>query len=294
VARPARRSLAVSTLLGAAVATLACGALPAHGESAPLSNASSNADTETCVSSNPPNELKLDAGTPQMTTLGSTFATNLQVAFANSNGCPVTTPMAGISVTFSVSSTAGAGGVFSASGSSSVTVGSEASGTATAPTFTADDTAGSYTVLAVSAYGTVPFSLTNATGAPSACGSALAGLAGSPTTITAGIGATQSTRVGTRFRIALAVTVTDGEKRPVPDAVVAFSAPTHGPSGRFAYRSRGSSASSVKVQTDACGIAVAPAFAANEKPGGYVVKARIEHVAPVAFALVNAAVENRE
>ena len=55
----------------------------------------------------------------------------------------------------------GAGGLFSASGSSTVTVGSDASGVATAPTFTANDIAGGYTVTASSAYGSVSFSLTN-------------------------------------------------------------------------------------------------------------------------------------
>jgi hypothetical protein len=282
--------LAGSTLLGAAVAMLACGAAPAHGEPG-------NTGAETCPSPNPPNELTLVAGTPQTTMLGSAFATNLQAAFANSNGCPVTTPMAGIPVAFSAgaSATAGAGGVFSASGSSSVTVGSEASGAVTAPTFTADEIAGSYTILADSTYGSVLFSLTNAAaGASGACGSAPAGLAGRPATITAGVGATQSTRVGTRFRIGLAVTVTDSEEKPVPDALVIFTAPTHGPSGRFTTRSRGSRASSVAVRSDGCGVAVAPALIANQKHGGYIVKARIEHVAPVAFALVNAAVEMRK
>ncbi len=283
MARRARRSLAVSALLGVAAATLACGAMPAYGETGPPGGV----DTATCPSPNPPNELTLVAGTPQTTTLGSAFATNLQAAFANSNRCPVTTPVAGIPVSFSVSAAAGASGVFSASGSSSVTVGSEASGTVTAPTFTADDTAGSYTILAGSPYGAVQFTLTNAAGASSACGAGLAGLAGSPATITAGIGATQSTRVGTRLRIRLAVTVTDSEKRPVPDALVVFAAPTRGPSGRFATRSRRSSASSVKARTDACGIAVAPAFTANEKQGGYIVRAGIAHAARAAFALVN-------
>jgi hypothetical protein len=295
LSRRARRSLALSTLLGAAVATLACGALPAHGEPAPPSSTASDTGAEACPTPNPPNELTLVAGTPQTATLGSAFATNLQAAFANSNGCPVTTAMAGIPVSFSASAPAGAGGVFSASGSSSATVGSEASGSVTAPTFTADEIVGSYTILAGSAYGSVPFSLTNAaTSASSACGSAPAGLAGSPATITAGVGATQSTRLGTRFRIGLAATVTDSEKRPVPDALVTFTAPTRGPSGRFAARSRGSSASSARVRTDACGVAVAPAFTANEKQGGYIVRAAIEHVAPAAFALVNAAGEKRK
>ena len=287
VTRQARRSRAVSALLlGAGVLTLAFGGLPASAETGPPTGLNS----EPCPSPNLPNELTLVAGTPQTTTFGSAFATNLQAALTNTNGCPVTTPVAGIPVTFSASSTADAGGVFSSSGSSSVAVGSEASGAVTAPTFTANDTAGSYTIVASSAYGSVLFSLTNApAGAASGCGTSLAGLAGAPTTITAGVGATQSARVGARFRIRLAVTVTDGKKRPVPDALVKFSAPMHGPSGRFATISRGSRATHVLVRTDACGVAVAPAFTANRKQGGYIVKAGIEHVAYAAFALVNAA-----
>ena len=82
------------------------------------------------------------------------------------------------------------------------------------------------------------FSLSNAAamGSSGACDSALAGLAGTPAKITAGVGAVQSTRVGARFPIRLAVTVTDAEKNPVPDALVTFSAPVRGPSGRFATR----------------------------------------------------------
>jgi len=45
----------------------------------------------------------------------------------------------------------------------------------------------------------------------------------------------------------------------------------------------------VKVRSGACGIAVAPAFAANDTQGGYIVEATVEHVRPVAFALVNEA-----
>ena len=107
--------------------------------------------------------------------------------------------------------------------------------------------------------------------------------------ITAGVGATQSTRVGARFSIRLAVTVTDAQKSPVSGVLVTFSAPRRGPGGHFASRSRRSRPTSVKARTNACGVAVAPAFTANDKPGGYVVRAGIEHVAPAAFALVNAA-----
>jgi len=143
---------------------------------------------------------------------------------------------------------------------------------------------------ASSASDSVPFSLTNAateTGS-SACGSARAGLPGRPARIAAGVGATESTGLGARFPIRLAVTVTDAEGNPVPGARVTFSAPARGPSGHFATRARGSRASSAKVSSDACGVAVAPAFTANNEQGGYIVTASVEHVGPAAFALVNA------
>jgi hypothetical protein len=119
-------------------------------------------------------------------------------------------------------------------------------------------------------------------------------IAGTPAKITAGVGATQSTRVGAGFPIRLAVTVTDAEKNPVPGAPVTFTAPARGPSGRFTTRTptkhsrpRVSRHRSVTIVTDACGIAVAPAFVANNEQGGYIVKANVEHVRPAAFALVN-------
>jgi hypothetical protein len=237
--------------------------------------------------------------------LGSAFQTNLQVAFTNSNGCPVTTAVAGIPVTFSAPS-AGASGLFSASGSNAVTVGSDASGMAAAPTFTADNVAGGYTVTASSAYGSISFSLTNTeTGDTSACGAATStsdaptSLADRPTRLTVGVGATQSTPTGTRFPIRLAVTVTDAEKNPVPGVLVTFVAPSRGPSGYFTVRSGGahtpmshtpnsgrSRPHRVQVRTDACGIALAPAFTADDRAGGYVVVASVERVQS-AFALVN-------
>ncbi len=121
--------------------------------------------------------------------------------------------------------------------------------------------------------------------------------AGAPIRVTAGVGAFQSAPVGTPFPIQLAVTVTDAEKNPVPGAPVTFTAPARGPSGRFTTRtqnskkthSRVSHPRSVTIRTGACGIAVAPAFTANDTRGGYVVKATVEHVRPAAFALVNEA-----
>ncbi len=267
------------------VVTLACCAMPAlsaEGENG--SEPPTGPVVPSCPSSNPPNRLTLVAGTPQSATLDSAFATNLQVAFTNSNGCAVTSAVAGTPVTFSAP-TAGASGLFGASGSSSVTVGSDASGMASAPAFTANDTAGSYTVTASSAYGWVSFSLANAAGsASSACATAANGaLAGKAAKLATGVGASQSTRRGTRFPVRFAVTATDAEKEPVAGVLVTFTAPARGPSGRFAVPSH---PRRVEVRTDACGVALAPAFTANHRQGGYIVVASVERVR-AAFALVN-------
>lgn len=120
--------------------------------------------------------------------------------------------------------------------------------------------------------------------------------AGDPVKLTAGVGSTQSTPAGTRFPIRLAVTVTNAAGNPVPGAPVTFSAPLTGASGRFTAHSGSPhhhthvySAHTVTVKTDACGIAVAPAFTADDTQGGYVVRATLTHVRPAAFALVNEA-----
>jgi hypothetical protein len=114
--------------------------------------------------------------------------------------------------------------------------------------------------------------------------------------VTPGVGSMQSTIAGTPFAIPLAVTVTDAQKNPVPGALVTFSAPVAGASGRFTVHARGSHHRvrvshpyTVRVKTDARGIAVAPAFTANDTQGGYIVTATVEHVRPAAFALVNEA-----
>jgi hypothetical protein len=296
----ARRSLTVGVCVGVAIATLVWGALPAEGETEPQSSPGA----ASCPSQNPPNELTLAAGTPQTSMLGSAFATNLQVAFTNSNGCPLTTAVAGIPVAFSAPST-GASGSFSASGSNTVTVGSDASGMAAAPIFTANYAAGGYKVTATSAYGSISFSLTNVEASKSsACdtasdtsqsaGEAPTGLAGIPSKLTVGVGAMQSTPTGTRFPIHFAVTVTDADKNPVPGVMVTFAAPNRGPSGYFTVRSGGAHTRAppayrsrrAEVRTDACGVALAPTFTANRREGGYVVVASVERMR-AAFALVN-------
>jgi hypothetical protein len=252
--------------------------------------------TPACPSSNPPNQMTLVAGTPQTATLGTAFATVLQAALGNSDGCPVTSA-AGVPVTFTAPAS-GASGVFTTSAASIAIVGADASGTIAAPPFTANAVAGSYTVTARSQYGSVSFALTNA-----AAGVWCATLdrrastsAGEAVKLTAGVGATQSTPAGTRFPIRLAVTATDAEGNPVARALVNFSAPRNGASGHFTVaardarrHARAAHPQTVEVETNACGVAVAPAFTANRTQGGYVVKVTVAHTQPAAFALANIA-----
>jgi hypothetical protein len=221
-----------------------------------------------CPSPNAPDTLEVTAGTPQTARLGAAFQTNLAVQLVASNGCPLTGDVAGVSVTFTAPAS-GPGGTFSATGTSSATVGTNVSGSALAPMLTANDTAGSYTVVATSVYGTVTFSLTNAAGAAKA--------------IVAGVGAFQSAKVGTAYLVPFAATVTDADHNPVPGALVTFQAPTTGPSGTFS--GQGTTAS---VVADSAGVAIAPVFTANASPGGYVVTASVSGVGqPASFALVN-------
>jgi hypothetical protein len=414
-----RAALALLLATGLSAWTSATAGAPAFasGEPGGQSGGSPGESTSTsnCPSPNPPNQLTLVAGTPQTTTLDTAFANGLQVALTNSDGCAVT-GAAGVPVTFNAPA-AGAGGRFSTSNSSTATVGADASGTVAAPTFTANGTAGNYTVTASSPYGSVSFSLTNtAAGIPArltaiplerrsasvggrfpkplqvrvldaggnpvagatvtftldpagagagTCGTtsvanasfagggtqatattdasglatspafiantaagsltatasvsgggasgsespgknapptvtpvrfSLSNLAGKPTKIAPGVGSTQSTPAGSAFPIRLAVTATDAQKNPVPGALITFSAPFAGASGRFILRSRGphrrahvSYPHTVTVKTNACGIAVAPPFAANDAQGGYIVKASAKPARPAAFALVNEA-----
>jgi hypothetical protein len=280
--------------------------LPAMGETGSPGGVALQAPNETpdgpggaaCPSSNPPNQMTLVAGTPQTATLGTAFATGLQVALSNSDGCPVTSAAAGIPVTFTAPAS-GASGIFTASASNTAIVGADASGTVAAPPFTANTAAGSYTVTASSQYGSVSFSLTNATAGVwcSTLGRGATRSAGEPAKLAAGVGATQSTPAGTQFPVRLAVTVTDAGGNPVAGVPVTFSAPVTGASGRFTVHSplphhrarRVHRPHTVKVKTNACGIAVAPTFTANDTRGGYIVKAAVEHVRAAAFALVNQA-----
>ncbi|HTZ64116.1 MAG TPA: hypothetical protein VMB51_08425 [Solirubrobacteraceae bacterium] len=235
-------------------------------------------------------------------TVMSRYPQSLQAKVLDARGAPV----ADATVTFTLGS-GGSGGCAGASssaasasfvgGSAQASASTGASGIATSPLFTANATSGSFTASAVvsdkepsGGSGTAA----GAAGAPTPASFSLSNRAGRAAKLTPGVGTMQSTPLGAAFPIGLAVTVTDAEKNPVAGALITFSAPAGGPSGRFTSRARGrdghprvAHVQTVKVKTGACGIAVAPTFTANDQPGGYVVKASVKHARPAAFALVN-------
>ena len=147
----------------------------------------------------------------------------------------------------------------------------DASGLAASPPLRAGATAGRFTATATVSGAAEPLSFS------------LRNLAGPPAAIAAGVAASESTPVATRFPIRLAVTVTDANGNPVAGARVTFTAPSRGAGGHFRRAAR-----TVRVTTSSSGVAVAPIFTANNVPGGYVVIARLGgSKRSAAFALVN-------
>ena len=187
-------------LLSVGVAALALGAANATADSSP---------NPACPASNVPNTLTLAGGSPQTASLDTAFAGNLQVALANTNGCPLTTSLAGVPVTFSAPAR-GASGAFAASGSSTLTVGTDASGMAAAATFSANGIAGSYTIIASSAFGSISFALTNSA-------------AGIPAAMRVVGRASQSATVSTRYKHPLEVKLLDASGRPLQGVSVTFT-----------------------------------------------------------------------
>jgi hypothetical protein len=210
----------------------------------------------------------------QAATVKQRYSRSLRVLLRDAGG----TPEPGVTVTFTLaagSSSAGAGASASfAGGTSTANAITGLKGVATSPSITAGSVAGTFTATATT------------TSTTSSAHFTLSNRAGKPATITAGIAASESTKAGTRFMIALAVSVTDALGNKVPGALVTFTAPAHGASGRFATRTN---SHTISVRTDSSGVAVAPPFKANSQQGGYVVIAAVGHGPRTAFALVNEA-----
>jgi len=208
-----------------------------------------------------PATITATAGSGQSTTISTAFTTALQATVLDASSNPVS----GVTVTFTAPGS-GASGTFTTSN----TAVTDATGVATANTFTANSTAGGYTVTAnVSPALTTPasFSLTNNPGAPA--------------TITATAGSGQSATISTAFATALQATVLDASSNPVSGVTVTFTAPGSGASGTFT--------TSNTAVTDATGVATANTFTANTKAGPYTVKANISPAltTPASFSLTN-------
>jgi hypothetical protein len=246
----ARDVLLVAIAVGAVLGTLAGAPLRASAETGPPTGP----EGASCPSSNPPNELTLTAGTPQTAMLETSFASSLQVTLANSDGCPVT-GAAGVPVTFGAPSS-GASGSFAGSGSNTVTVGSDASGAEMAPTFTANGTAGTYTVTASSQYGSVSFSLTNTA-------------AGIPARIVVTGVAPRSAPVLHTFAQPLQVEVLDENGNAVAGVTVTFTLGS-GTSGSAACEASTAAdasfvggATQASAMTNTSGVATSPALVAS-------------------------------
>jgi protocatechuate 3,4-dioxygenase beta subunit len=214
-------------------------------------------------------------------TVGARYGRPLEVKVLDAGG----RPLRGQTVTFTLGSSGGGASGAGGSGSSSAgasfagssnqaTATTNGSGIAISPRPDANTNGGTFTATATIA------------GSTAAARFQLDNRAGAPTALAAGAAANESTSIGTRFAIPLAVTATDTHGNPVAGALVTFTAPRSGAGGSFTGPHRRRSRT-VRVQTNALGIAVAPTFTANHTTGGYVVKATLEGTVPAAFALVN-------
>ena len=205
--------------------------------------------------------ISTTGGTPQSTTVNTTFASALVATVKDSGGNPVS----GVAVTFNTP-TSGASGTFAGGVNTATTNGS---GVATSATFTANAIVGSYTVTASVAGVSTPanFALTN-TGAKAA---SISTTGGTP----------QSTTVNTTFASALVATVKDSGGNPVSGVTVTFNTPASGASGTFAGGVN-------TATTNGSGVATSAVFTANAIVGSYTVTASVAGVStPANFALTN-------
>jgi hypothetical protein len=222
----------------------------------------SNSDVTPVVS------ITATSGTPQSHAIDGAFGQAL-VASVTTNGGPAS----GVVVAFTAPAT-GSSGTFAGSDSNTTKATTNASGIATSATFTANATAGAYTITAAVSGVPTPanFSLTNTTGAPAA--------------ITASGGTPQNAAINAAFPTPLMVTVVDGGQNLVSSAIVVFTAPTSGASGTFAN----TTTNTTMATTNASGVAISAAFTANSTSGADTVTATVAGVlTPANFTLTNLA-----
>lgn len=229
------------------------------------------ASSDSCPASNAPNELVVAGGSSQTAKLRTAFDAPLQVQLANTNGCPVTGTLGGVTVTFQAPA-GGASGTFSSTGSARAVVATNAQGVATAPALVANGTAGSYTVSAGSDYGNVDLDLSNTAD-------------GVPAAISAASGGGQSATVDGGYASPLQAQVLDANGRPVQGVAVAFAIAA-GPYGAGAAFAGGGAQATATTGSD--GVATSPPLVANGSAGRFTATASTDGLSAVAtFQLDN-------
>ncbi len=213
--------------------------------------------------------LLVSGGSGQAARAGTAFAAPLAAEVVDTGGCPI----ANVDVEF-VAPTSGAGATFPGA-ATTATVASGSDGVANAPSLTANDVSGSYSVLAeVASTGIqASFELTNTT-------------SGVASNVGVSSGNNQSAKVGEQFSLPLAVNALDAYGAPVADADVSFNVvTTNGAGANFV-----GGGSSATAQTDEAGTATSPLLVAGTTAGTFTVQASVSGVSKtVTFTLADLA-----
>ena len=211
--------------------------------------------------------VSMSGGSGQTAKVGEGFANALQAEVVDTGGCPVS----GVDVEF-VAPTSGPSATFPGA-ATNATVETSAAGVASAPTLTANQVSGSYTVIAEVANTGIEadFNLTNTT-------------AGAANGVKATSGSGQSAKVGAQFALPLSVQVDDPYGDPVADETVDYTVVTTSGAGA-SFLGEGSSAT---AQTNQSGLATSPVLVAGTTVGSYTVTASVAGVnASATFTLKN-------
>jgi hypothetical protein len=259
--RPGRRARALSLLVGLPLVGWA-GLAPVVVLAAPASAATGGSACTGTIAG-----VSVSGGSAQTAKVGEGFASALEAEVVDTGGCPV----ANVDIEF-VAPTSGPSATFPGA-ATTATVATGTNGVASAPTLTANDVSGSYSVVAeVASTGIeTDFDLTNTT-------------AGVASALKATSGNGQSAKVGTQFALPLSVTLADAYGDPVPDQAVNFSVgTTDGASASFV-----GGGSSTTAQTDEAGVATSPDLVAGSSVGSYSVTVSVSGLnASATFRLKN-------
>jgi hypothetical protein len=213
--------------------------------------------------------LLVSGGSGQVARAGTGFADPLAAEVVDTGGCP----LSNVDVVF-VAPTSGASATFPGA-ATTATVTSGSNGIATAPSLSANQVSGSYTVVAeVESTGyEVSFQLDNTT-------------SGVASSVGVSSGNDQSAQVGQQFGLPLVVNVLDAYGAPVADASVNFTVvPTNGAEASFV-----GGGSATTAQTDESGAATSPLLVAGSTTGTFTVQASVSGVSKLAtFTLTDRA-----